>query len=167
MYVHIYIYIYTYTHVYLYNYIYIYIYVYIYIYIYVIDNVHMYIYIYIYVSVYIYIYIYIYMYACICMCEYIYIYIYIYVNTHTRRCSSMCPSQALEAKERGGSPSHCMTRAADLRTTPTGTTAAMEIEIRDKRIEREIRGSQRMGVVSNNWFDRVLLLVLYVFKPSC
>ena len=27
--------------------------------------------------------------------------------------------------------------------------------------------SQGMGVVSNNWFDCVLLLILHMFKPSC
>ena len=29
------------------------------------------------------------------------------------------------------------------------------------------RGSQGMGIVSNNWFDRGLLSILYMFKPSC
>ena len=28
-------------------------------------------------------------------------------------------------------------------------------------------GSQGMGVVSDNRFDRVSLSILYVFKPSC
>ena len=32
---------------------------------------------------------------------------------------------------------------------------------------REQRGSQGMGVVSNNCFDRVLLSILHIFKPSC
>ena len=31
---------------------------------------------------------------------------------------------------------------------------------------RELRGSQGMGVVSNSWFDYVLLSILYMFKPS-
>ena len=34
-------------------------------------------------------------------------------------------------------------------------------------IQRGLRGSQGMGVVSNNWFDGVLLSTLHVFKPSC
>ena len=34
-------------------------------------------------------------------------------------------------------------------------------------IERELRGSQGMGVVLNNWFDHVFLSILYRFKPSC
>ena len=33
--------------------------------------------------------------------------------------------------------------------------------------QRELRGSQGMGVVSDNWFDCVLLSILYMFKPSC
>ena len=32
---------------------------------------------------------------------------------------------------------------------------------------RELRGSQGMGVVSNNWLDCVLLSIVYMFKPSC
>ena len=32
--------------------------------------------------------------------------------------------------------------------------------------EGELRGSQGTGVVSDNWFDRVLLSILYMFKPS-
>ena len=32
---------------------------------------------------------------------------------------------------------------------------------------RELRGSQGTGVVSNNWLDRVLRSVPYMFKPSC
>ena len=32
---------------------------------------------------------------------------------------------------------------------------------------RELRGSQGIGVVSNNWFDRVLLSIRYMCKPSC
>ena len=34
-------------------------------------------------------------------------------------------------------------------------------------LKRELRGSQGMGVVSYSWFDRVLLPILYMFKPSC
>ena len=30
-----------------------------------------------------------------------------------------------------------------------------------------IRGCQGMGVVRNNRFDRVLLSILYMLKPSC
>ena len=33
--------------------------------------------------------------------------------------------------------------------------------------QRELRGSRGMGVVSNNWFDRVLLSILCIFEPSC
>ena len=33
-------------------------------------------------------------------------------------------------------------------------------------LQREPRGSQGMGVVGKNWFDSVLLSILYVFKPS-
>ena len=29
------------------------------------------------------------------------------------------------------------------------------------------KGSQGMWVVSNVWFDRVLLSISYMFKPSC
>ena len=29
------------------------------------------------------------------------------------------------------------------------------------------KGSQGMGVVSNSCLDRVLLSILYIFKPSC
>ena len=29
-----------------------------------------------------------------------------------------------------------------------------------------LRGSQGMGVVSDDWLDRVLLSILYMFKPS-
>ena len=32
---------------------------------------------------------------------------------------------------------------------------------------RELRGSQGMGVISNNWFDGVVLPILYMLKPSC
>ena len=32
--------------------------------------------------------------------------------------------------------------------------------------EREPRGSQGMGVVSNDWFAFVLLSILYTFKPT-
>ena len=28
-------------------------------------------------------------------------------------------------------------------------------------------GSQGMGVASNSWFDRALLLIVYTLKPSC
>ena len=31
----------------------------------------------------------------------------------------------------------------------------------------ELRGSRGMGVVSNSRFGRVLLLILYMLKPSC
>ena len=31
---------------------------------------------------------------------------------------------------------------------------------------RELRGSRGLGVVSNNWFDGVLLSILYMFQPS-
>ena len=31
----------------------------------------------------------------------------------------------------------------------------------------ELRGAQRMGVGSNNWFERALLSTLYMLKPSC
>ena len=31
----------------------------------------------------------------------------------------------------------------------------------------ELRGSQGMGVVSNSWFDRALLSVLYMSEPLC
>ena len=30
-----------------------------------------------------------------------------------------------------------------------------------------LKGSQGMGVVSNDWPDRALLSILYMFKPSC
>ena len=33
-------------------------------------------------------------------------------------------------------------------------------------VEGELRGSQAMGVASNNWFDRGLPSILYMFKPS-
>ena len=33
--------------------------------------------------------------------------------------------------------------------------------------QRELRGSRGMGVVSSNSFDRALLSVLYMLKPSC
>ena len=32
---------------------------------------------------------------------------------------------------------------------------------------RELKGSQGPGVVSNHWLDRVLLLILCMFKPPC
>ena len=34
-------------------------------------------------------------------------------------------------------------------------------------LQRELRGSRGVGVVSNNWFNRVLLPILYIFEPSC
>ena len=34
-------------------------------------------------------------------------------------------------------------------------------------VYREPRGYQGMVVVSSNWFDCVLLSILYMFKPSC
>ena len=33
--------------------------------------------------------------------------------------------------------------------------------------QRELRGSQGVGVASHKWFDRALLSFLYMFKPSC
>ena len=30
-----------------------------------------------------------------------------------------------------------------------------------------LRGSQGRGFVSSNWFDRVLLPILHMFRPSC
>ena len=33
-------------------------------------------------------------------------------------------------------------------------------------IWRELRGFQGMGVVNNNWFDRVLLSIICIFKTS-
>ena len=32
---------------------------------------------------------------------------------------------------------------------------------------RELRVSQGVGVASDDWFDRVLLSILHMFKPSC
>ena len=29
------------------------------------------------------------------------------------------------------------------------------------------KGSQGMGVVSSNWFDHILLSIIFMFKPSC
>ena len=34
-------------------------------------------------------------------------------------------------------------------------------------MKREQRGSQGMGVVSNNWFDRAVLSIIHMFQPSC
>ena len=39
--------------------------------------------------------------------------------------------------------------------------------LKTSTFQRELRGSQGVGVVSNSWFDRALLSVLYMFKPSC
>ena len=33
--------------------------------------------------------------------------------------------------------------------------------------QRELRGSQGLGVVGNNWFDCGLPSLVYTFKPSC
>ena len=63
-----------------------------------------------------------------------------------------------------------------LRSPPTralpaeGPKLVLQASMRPKphraRVEGA-RGSQGMGVVSNNWFDRVLLPILHMFKPSC
>ena len=37
----------------------------------------------------------------------------------------------------------------------------------DSASRGKLRGSQGMGVGSNNWFDRVLLSIIDMFKPSC
>ena len=37
----------------------------------------------------------------------------------------------------------------------------------DPEVQRELRGSQGMGVASSNWFDRVLHNFFTLFKPSC
>ena len=55
-------------------------------------------------------------------------------------------------------------RRSDLRLRPVAPDA---LPGRQTLFWKELRGSQAMGVVSNSWFDRALLSVLCMFRPSC
>ena len=54
--------------------------------------------------------------------------------------------------------------AASLSTRPA--LAAWRLR-ETMNVQRELRGSQGMGVVGNSWFDRALLSIAYMFRPSC
>ena len=49
----------------------------------------------------------------------------------------------------------------------TALCLALPATLQEPKLKRELRGPQGLGVVSNSWFDRVCLSMLYMFEPSC
>ena len=109
------------------------------------------------------------MYVCVCIYIYVYIYIYIYICTciHTLVLLSSSLSSLSEvlgvltvAEAAAGGQS----RPAVIADVPQADPAVRTF--REERIQRELRGSQGVGVMSNNWPDRILLSILCMFEPS-
>ena len=129
----------------LYVYTCVHIYIYIYIYIYIHTHIH----IYIYICIRAYTYINTYIYICIHTRMWIYIYIYIYTHMYVYV---------------------CIVWVADVPLLEVPHYDALSI-IRagyygKASVQRQLRVSQGMGVVSSSWFDRVLLAILYMLKPT-
>ena len=123
----------------------------------------------------------VYVYMCVCVCTYtcIYIYIYIYImgaakgerTKVTFRSLKIVRSWLLSDFMLGAPFAVPLFRASDQRRSsrPAAASARLAGPQRPlwQEVQRELRGSQGIGVVSDKCFDRVLLSVLCVFKPSC
>ena len=111
--------------------------------------------------------------SCVCiLCVYIYIYAYVYTHIHVYI--------VIE-----GTTANLRTKILDLRWFDSNIMlilrggALISIGHFPQNLNQQIlvgtilvgglgvRGSPGMGVVSDSWFDRVSLSIIYMFRPSC
>ena len=100
------------------------------------------------------------MYVCIYGCMYVYMYIYTYTYTYTY-------TKAAQPAFAAASSASRRLRPATASDAPGGTAWSVTTSVPLDFIPLEgTKGFQQMEVVSSNWFDRVLLSILCMFKPS-